>query len=339
MQLKRIISFLIGIIMLCSCFAVALADEMTKMIYLDVDFKSNLLLHKYDVDLYLDNKAVARIPHGERYVELYEVEEGNHTFKFTRHGDKDVYGNLNINVTDDTTIKCSITAEKKTVEISEAVVRKNGVWEAFLVVPDLSYVLLENAMSGMQERGFDNVVPKDLHGSQIKKYDGWIVVGQRPSGGTEARKDNPIILSCMKDSEFVNQLTRGKHPLEVYQIIRPYGFITSDFYSRANNKVVPKKEDGTIQDNDSWTVAWSSVSANKTVWFSLTYIGEKVMPNVIGKKLPEAKKILYNEEFYNISYKENVWQESNWTVVGQNIRAGTTVSATTSIVLTLEKLK
>ena len=52
----------------------------THQLYLDVEFEPNLLLDKYDVDVYVDDTKLGNIPHGEYFTALTEVEEGHHTF-------------------------------------------------------------------------------------------------------------------------------------------------------------------------------------------------------------------------------------------------------------------
>ena len=327
---------LLAVILLFSCQVEASCDDAV-YILLDVSFHSNLMLHKYDVDLYLDGTKKATIPHGERYVNLFEVDPGSHTVLFTKHGNKEISGNMSISAQSDITVGCSITAEKKSITV-DSISKKTGVTEAFLVVPDLTYTVLSDALTEMQKRGFINIQSQRKSGGSISSHSNYIIVNQQPSGGSETAKNAAIKLTCESGTDFIMNLVGKKHPQEAESILQQYGFTVSKYESRANGKTVTLKEGGTgLYDNNLWSVSSAFVDGGKKAVITLTFNGEVKMPNIVGKTFPEAKSILTAAEFYDISYHENVWVEKNWTVKKQNVTPGTSVSATTAIVLTLEK--
>ena len=337
MQLKKIITTLLTSIAVCFLCKGAFGDEQVR-IFLDVDYNKNLIFNKYDIAIKMDGNRLSTVSQGERYTNLIPVSKGEHTLTFSKLGDDSVSDVWIVSVKEDATLACSVSAEKKEIEVSSRSNRA-GLSDVFLVVPDLSYSMLTTAMKEMQEKGFINVQAKTRGGgSTISNNFGWIVMGQNPPGGVEVVKSDSIVLSCDDCNSFIARFAYNKNPQEAAEKIEEYGFTVSGCISSANGNTVTFQKNGIDKRNNSlWKVTKSDVKNDKSVVFTVTYQGESRMPNVIGLKLPAAINALKNAEFYDITHNESVWVANNWTVTGQNIQAGTNVKTSTKIVLTIEK--
>ena len=86
-------------------------------IYVDVDFDSNILFNTYDVNVFIDEEEIGYIEHGEYYTYETSILEGTHSIRFCKSGDSSVYGEASFEITDDSTLKCSIAAEGDSVNI------------------------------------------------------------------------------------------------------------------------------------------------------------------------------------------------------------------------------
>ena len=120
-------------------FTRQLADEISRgaapearqyKMNLEVDFKTNLLLSRYGVDVYVDDRAVGTLKHGEDYDGLVEVGKGVHTIEFRKKGDDSVVGQTEANILDDSTVKCRIKTRGEKISVWNT---KTVLWKWILV--------------------------------------------------------------------------------------------------------------------------------------------------------------------------------------------------------------
>ena len=83
-----------------------------------IDFKENMMLSRYDVDLYLDDVFVATLPHGIGYQGTFGVTGGVHVLTFRKSGDKTIKGVSQFNVEEDTSFSCSIECKNNKIKVS-----------------------------------------------------------------------------------------------------------------------------------------------------------------------------------------------------------------------------
>lgn len=95
------------------------STESTHQLYLDIKFKSNLFFDIYDVDVYVDQVKVGKIPHGENFTLLLDVSDGSHEVLFMNEGNDDVRARKTLNIKGDTTYKCSIKGHSSEIEVTD----------------------------------------------------------------------------------------------------------------------------------------------------------------------------------------------------------------------------
>ncbi len=84
-----------------------------------IEFKENMMLSRYDVDLYLDDVYVTTLPHGTGYQGTFGVQEGVHVLTFVKNGDRTVRGVSQFSVEGDTSFSCAIECKNNKVKVSE----------------------------------------------------------------------------------------------------------------------------------------------------------------------------------------------------------------------------
>lgn len=82
-----------------------------------VGFKKNGLFSTYDVDLYLDDLFIARLPHGKDFEQTLLVSPGQHLLVFYKAGGKSVRGTASFQLDGDAFFSCRIEAERNKIDV------------------------------------------------------------------------------------------------------------------------------------------------------------------------------------------------------------------------------
>ncbi|MBR3905739.1 MAG: hypothetical protein IKJ51_08560 [Clostridia bacterium] len=85
---------------------------------LQVNMKENLILFRYDVDVYLNGSKVATIPHGSSLNQAFPVAPGEVTLSFRCEEDSAIAGEIPFLVTENAAFSCSIELKHDGVEIT-----------------------------------------------------------------------------------------------------------------------------------------------------------------------------------------------------------------------------
>lgn len=83
-----------------------------------IDFKENLMLSRYDVDLYLDDTFVTTLSHGTGYQGTFGVENGIHVITFQKTGDQTIKGISQFNMSESTSFSCTIECKYNQVKVT-----------------------------------------------------------------------------------------------------------------------------------------------------------------------------------------------------------------------------
>lgn len=326
---KSIISLATILLSLLCNISPCFADDSCRL-YLDIAFNSNIAFDKYDVDLYLDNAFLSNIDHGRHFTKLITTSSGSHTISFYKTNDRTVSGSWKFSISQDSTLSCSIKAEKKDISINNPRTYAS-IKDAFLVMPNMLYMKVSVAESRMRSCGFINCIFEADSGTIMNKSN-WIIVSQSVGAGKEIDCNQAITFTCTKSEDFVLKKSQGKSIPKAEEIAEQFGFIINNFKSVASNKTISFSS----SDKELWVITSCSES-DKKITFCAKYTGEVVVPDVVGKKLTSAIDILQSAEFSNISYSSEVWNKGNWVVVKQSIPAGTKTNADSSLFLGVEK--
>lgn len=209
MKRKHILSLLCLIAMISTCVLSGCgssAKEETEVeteppryqLYIDVDFKGNLLFAKYDLELLVDDTLVDTLPHGNYYTKLIELEEGVHQLTFRKAEDTTPESTIEVTLSEDTTFACTIETNKNSIDVIEDI--KSGIGDHTLTVPDVCGSVLSQAQTTFADGGFINVTAKAENDS-IWEEDNWTVISQSIAGNSTADKNDEIILTCVKTAD------------------------------------------------------------------------------------------------------------------------------------------
>lgn len=106
---------LLTMLVLCSAATASSVYKVT----ISIRFIGNFIFSKYDVDMYLNDLELERLPHGKDYQGSFYAEEGPNTLYFYEHGNKSVNGTLKFDVTGDTNITCRISCYNNKVDVDK----------------------------------------------------------------------------------------------------------------------------------------------------------------------------------------------------------------------------
>ena len=84
-----------------------------------VEFETNFLFNKYDVDLAVNGVEKGTIKHGSSAEFRFRIKAGYNTIRFTKTNDSDVYGSIEIVVDGDTDLIYKITSSKNKIVIED----------------------------------------------------------------------------------------------------------------------------------------------------------------------------------------------------------------------------
>ena len=119
--MKRFVTLLIALMMLLGMTA-ALADSRnngkTVRLDLDIAFERNEHYSTYNVKMYIDNRLIATINHGEPFRGSWKVTPGRHTIVFQNERNENITGTVMVDISEPTRFGCIIHAEKDQVRIN-----------------------------------------------------------------------------------------------------------------------------------------------------------------------------------------------------------------------------
>lgn len=171
------------------------APVATYQLYIDVTSEDNLLFHTYAMDLYLDEKKIGTVEDGGALTRLIsKVTEGRHELSAYKTSDRDVYATQWIDVDQDMTFRSQIShGSDIEFEDSETIA---GVEDAALKVPEVTGLVLSDALEQLDSAGFVNVSAEP--DEDIWDEDNWTVVSQNIGAGVTTDKNAEITLTCVK---------------------------------------------------------------------------------------------------------------------------------------------
>ena len=316
------------------------STESTHQLYLDIKFKSNLFFDIYDVDVYVDQVKVGKIPHGENFTLLLDVSDGSHEVLFMNEGNDDVRARKTLNIKGDTTYKCSIKGHSSEIEVTDVELIDAVVGHSIITNNYIGKVL-SDALSELKGQGFVNVEYDAADESDsIWSTSNWLVVSQNIDPGNELDKNDEIILKCEKIENYLNDNYAGLTIPETVEKAEELQHILTYKKALTNELFATDLSEMSEEEQENWAVQ----SADKEGYSEgkatllMIYTGDKEVPNVMGETLDEAVRILRAEEFSNIVMKSDdgssIWNRSNWKVTEQSAAEGDVIKASEEITLT-----
>lgn len=116
-RMRRVVSGLLAILVTLLVLCSAATASSVYKVTISIHFDSNLFFSRYDVDMYINDLELERLPHGKDYLGSFYAEEGPNILYFYKHDNKSVNGAIKFNVEGDTTIACSLHCYNNEVEL------------------------------------------------------------------------------------------------------------------------------------------------------------------------------------------------------------------------------
>lgn len=122
-KISRIIDMVILVLLIAAISAYPNTtyayDSGTSTIHIKIDFVSNILFDKYDVDLFLDNQKIRTLPHGTDYEGDISSHTGFHTLSFSNTKKPSIQWAGSFSASEETTISAIIITHGKEIEVKE----------------------------------------------------------------------------------------------------------------------------------------------------------------------------------------------------------------------------
>ncbi len=190
-------------------------------LYVDVKSEANLLFAKYDIVIYIDGVELGTVPNGERYTHLSDLFDGKHTIKVAKAGDDSVHGSYNIEMNGDMAFSCIVGHSKSSIDLKEIEV-KEGLTEIYLTVPDVTGMVLSDAMSILKEAGFTNVREEPYR--EIWDKRNWTIISQGIKAGDTIDRNTLFELNCKKTTEIIEDALKAMSIPEIEEYAKENGF-------------------------------------------------------------------------------------------------------------------
>lgn len=137
--MKKWVSVLCAVVIFLMSLGLSAASAAEAyQVTLSVEFVENLILSKYDVDLYVNGIEQETMRHGKNYNGSFYVPEGDNAIYFYKHGEKGVKGVISLTVNCDMTVSCRITCHSGDITVDKVKILENEppVQQAEDNVPD-----------------------------------------------------------------------------------------------------------------------------------------------------------------------------------------------------------
>lgn len=139
-----------------------------------VDFVSNLMFSKYDVDFSVDGAKIGTLSHGTDGEYSIELEEGNHKIVFAKHGVSSVSGEATLALTCDAVVSYKISCYNNKVDVETKYIdyiadTSTEYAKINCASIDFHGKEYESVISVLKGLGFTNIQEKPIY--DVKKWD------------------------------------------------------------------------------------------------------------------------------------------------------------------------
>ena len=252
-------------------FKIVLSCSEKYQLYLDIKSIANLFFSKYDITIYVDNKEIGTVEHGDRFTNLVDVASGTHTIVFCKAGGTSPKHAEEIQIDHDTTFSCKLQTESNSIVVKDVITEDNADG-ARLEIPDVTHKVLSDAKSILSEAGFINV--KATASKSIWEDGNWLVTSQSLSAGTVTDKNDEILLECISLDDYFAETYVNINLKEVQALAEEDGF-SLEYRGDSSSKLEHSAETMNESEKEDWIAseAWQYSGKDKTVAVTFEYRG------------------------------------------------------------------
>lgn len=129
-KLSRLPIVAMLVVLLTSCAATNDNTPLPKYnVKLNVDCKENIILSKYNMNVYVDDEFIGLHKHGKKHTYSLTLTEGKHLVSFENIEEKDVKGEAEIEIFENSELECKISCEKYKINVDLTKTQKDKEFE------------------------------------------------------------------------------------------------------------------------------------------------------------------------------------------------------------------
>lgn len=117
MRMKMYFSRVLITLLMFLFLAVYASADSQYTVTLDIDFKSNLIFSRYDIDVYVNDHILKSVPHGTNFTASFLAEKGSYDVFFYKSDNKKINGKFSIDVKGITQVSCAISCHRDRVAV------------------------------------------------------------------------------------------------------------------------------------------------------------------------------------------------------------------------------
>ncbi len=252
-------------------------------VYFDCECESNLMMSRYDVELYVDETRIGLIPHGEHFTRLTELSEGEHTLVFYKSTDNSVKSTKLISVSGEMTVLCKVHCNSSSIDIKTCELL-DGISGPDLIVPRLIGLNYKEAKAKLSEMGFVNIKTKTFQDAAIFDDEAWTVTDQLPEPGMSADKNDEILLTCEKPGYTFEEETQEES-------------VKTDSESTESEKEPAEQTEDTTEVPEDTEQPTSETETPNVQTSENTAADSETIKDLIASNLPKVDGIEYTVEY------------------------------------------
>lgn len=260
-------------------------------LYLDISFDSNLLMNKYDVSLELDGEQIDVIEYDKYYTNLCEVKPGKHIISVYKDDEREVLGEQNIQVEEDSTFQCQLKTKRKEIEFEEPTILKGTAGHS-IEMPDCVGLHLVDALNVLEQKGFVNYHYVSDKEEKIKENN-WAVDIQNVKVGEIIDKNDEIVLTCVPAEEYITKTFTGLAYSDALKKAKAIGYKNIEkIDSRIDGDEPTRLSKKSISDETKqfWMVESAEDNFTDDATLTLNFAYNVTMPDLSGKRADKADK-------------------------------------------------
>ena len=308
---------------------------------LNLSSASNLLLNRYDVEVFLNDTSLGYIANGKTLSGRYTVPAGETVLKVTKMGSSSPSGSFSFKLTTHTSYSLTITHSSNEIAFKDTTTMEMPYIQV-LEMPDVTGMLMTDAKTELAEMGFTNVKGSYPSSEEKINTNNWLVEAQSVPAGTALESNQKVTLTGSNLDEYFNSTYSKLFLQDALALEADLGFEIE--YYDADTKASIASSDIPASDTAKWSIdsADQNGSARKIRMY-IRYRGDQIkVPDVTGLVLGDANSALEDAGFTNTSFLYDKGSKftnyDEWYVVSQDTASGGTAYSNDLFTLHVENI-
>lgn len=132
---------------------------------LNIQCEKNLLLDKFDVNLYVDDEFVTKIAQGAGYANTLIVEPGAHVVRLAVADNESIFNEEKFYVKSNTMFRCELQTHSDNIEFKQVSIARDNSEQIVISMPDheLKRKDCEEVEKTLRAEGFTNIVTEPVY--------------------------------------------------------------------------------------------------------------------------------------------------------------------------------